>query len=160
MEFDFKIGHNIQIGEAYYRIESIDLLTYQHTSTVAAGGSTIEKFDDNLQPNREFIYHIERVAVDGYLQFQLQFPEGVPHWTPHGITQRLDYKNAGFPMGIYAPMFIMNPYYPAFNVYNPKSYSVTGIFWFFGWKYTVKQLTVRPAVITEVTNYAQGGGRG
>lgn len=159
-ENELKIGHNIQIGEVYYQITSIDFLAYKKSVTLATVTATVQKFDDDLQPNREFLYHIDRVAVNGYLEFQLQFPEGVPHWSPHGITQRFDYQNAGYPQGLKAPMFVMNPYYPAYNVYNPKSYSVTADFWFWGRKYTVKQLTSKPAVITKVTDYARGGGAG
>lgn len=57
-------------------------------------------------------------------------------------------------------MFIMNPYFPAYNVRNPKTYAVTGEFWFFGWKYTVKQLISAPAKFAKVTDYARGGGGG
>jgi len=159
-EDGIKIGENIQIGDMYFQITSKDLLIYKKEVTLATVTATTQKFDDDLQPNREFLYQILRVAVDGYLTFQLQFPEGVPHWSPHGITQRLDNILASYPAGIKAPMWIMNPYYPAFNVYNPKGYAVTGTFWFFGWKYTVKQLTERPAVVTTVTDYARGGGGG
>ncbi len=158
--YEFKIGHNVQIGDVFYQITSIDILFFKKSVSLAALANTVQKFDDDLQPNREFLYHIERVAVNGYLEFQLQFPEGVPHWTPHGITQRLNYINAGYPQGVRTPIFIMNPYYPAYNVYNPKSYTVTCDFWFWGWKYTVKQLTSKPAVVTKVTDYARGGGSG
>lgn len=156
----YKIGHNIQIGNAYYQITSKDPLIYKKAATLTTLADTIQKFEVDLVPNREFLYQIVRTAVDGYLQYQLQFPEGVPHWSPHGITLRLDYKNAGYPNGIKTPMWIMNPYYPAFNIYNPKTYTITADFWFFGWKYEIKQLKTKPAIIHEVTNYAQAGGRG
>ena len=122
--------------------------------------STTQKFDANLRPNKEFLYHIQRIAVDGYLEFQLQFPDGVPHWSPHGVTHRLDWKEAGYPLGIKTSIFIQNPYYPSFNVYNPKTYTVSADFWFWGWKYTVRALKVVPAKFFTVTDYGAGGGGG
>lgn len=133
---------------------------FKKEATLTTLQDTIEKFDDDLVPNRDFLYHIVKVAVNGFLEFQLQYPEGTPHWSPHGATLRLNNMNAMYPNGIKASFFIQNPNYPVYNIYNPKAYTVTGEFWFWGWKYTIKQLTERPAVLTRVTDYQRGGGGG
>lgn len=73
---EFDIGDNINIGAIHYRVTSKDLLIYKKEVTLTAlKTGSIEKFDADLKPNREYLYHIIRVAVNGYLEFQLQFPE-------------------------------------------------------------------------------------
>lgn len=150
----------MKIGQLFYNITSKDLLYHKESVSITTLDSSTEKFSDNLRPNKEFLYHIIRIAIDGYLEFQLQFPDGVPHWSPHGITERLDWRSAGFPLGIKTSIFVQNPYYPSFNTYNPKGYTVTGDFYFWGWKYTIKDLKTIPATFFAVTDYGAGGGGG
>lgn len=97
------------------------------------------------------------MGINGALEFQLQFPSGIPHWSVHGMAMRFNRFQAGYLSPVYAPFLILNPDYPSINYYNPEAASKAADIWFYGWRWKLKKLDYEPSVYTELTKYAGGG---
>lgn len=161
-KYKFLIGYNIKIGQDFYRIDGIEKLRHEEALTALATvtASTYD-FSTYLKPLDGYMYFIEKMGIDGFCGFALQFPKGIVHGAPRGETEYVYKDEAGKLNPEYYPFIITTPNYPTWAYYNPTTATNTSYAYFKGERWKVhkinsSELTGKDTYI-ELLDYTNGG---
>ncbi|MHA1291084.1 MAG: hypothetical protein ACTSQJ_00280 [Promethearchaeota archaeon] len=161
----FKKGWIIKFAGFFYKIENVERTkaSWPTTSTSFTAATAKTYKIENLLPTKNHLVHIDKVGINSYLEIQLYYPEKTPRGAVRGV-QRLSYKEAPHQNPYQFIFFIPETLEPYLDIYNPKSYNITGthFIFFYGWIYRIGNgTTERPRdpktgellPYTEISNY-------
>ena len=136
-KYNFRIGHNIKVGKTFYQIIGIEFINHPElVSSVGAGLSADQSFQNQLSPSKGNMYWIESIGIDGALGFQLKFPS-VPRWTVHGNKRFVYRHTASYTNPLYFPFLVREGYYPQFTFHNPEATAKLGVLYLGGERWFV-----------------------
>lgn len=153
-KFKFRAGYIVKLGKNFYRINGIEELRWAEAMTaLAATTASTYDFSQYMQPNPGYMYFVEKMGIDGFCGWALQFPKGIVHGAPHGQTSYVYKDEAGKLNPMYYPMVITSPNFPTWAYYNPTAASNTPTAYFFGERWRVTKL--EESEVAQVTSYEE-----
>lgn len=159
-KYHFFIGFNFEIDGDYYQIEDLEEMKWDDKpGSAVTTGATSNWNVTNLTPLEGYAYYIEKVGIDGFCGFQVLFKD-YPHNAPRREATYFYMEDASRHKPMFIPHVIFNPDYPTYKLYNPTASSNTPRMFFYGEKWKIKKLSIRPDQITKLTDYMKGSMKG
>ena len=110
------------------------------------GINNLQKNIRNLQTEKNELYQIDHIGIDGAGQVRIEYPLGATRNTPHQLAEVYDQVIApvgGYAFGMGLVYFWCVPErYPVLRVSNPlEDTAIITVIYFHGWKYRIEIIT-------------------
>lgn len=136
------------IDNLAYEVQAVERLFHLVVYTAAnlpVGATDIAVNVNNLRPEKNELYNVDRVGIDGSGRVRVEYPAGANRNTPHQIALYLDQvlapKTGGFTAGSRVYFWCVPDRFPTLRVTNPMAVAIMTVVYFYGWKYRTTIIT-------------------
>jgi hypothetical protein len=131
-------GEILVLDGIAYQIDKAQRLFHEETiSLTASQTDLLSDLKANLTPDNNQIFFLEDLDWVGPTRHLIQYPKGVPLFTPHGIDEKIEENQTPYTINV----FIKPATYPTLQSDNLVAVPISQVVFFYGWIYWVQVVT-------------------